>query len=87
MPRGDNQPPRGGFLCDRQRLEGVVEHDCIDCGKSWDLQGETHDYCIKCGSYNIEVRPAPVFERRDPRPPNETDSGFVEYPLHLYGYE
>ena len=32
------------------------EHDCMDCGFSWDTKGGKDERCPDCGSYTIVIR-------------------------------
>lgn len=40
---------------------GVMEHDCLDCGRSWDVKNYGEMHRCKCGSENIVIRPAPPY--------------------------
>jgi len=49
------------------RATGWIEHDCLDCGRSWDLRGKEVDQCRwnGCRSFNIVKRPRPMNSYQD----------------------
>lgn len=40
--------------------EGVIEHDCMACGRSWDVRDYGEHLKCRCGSTDIVRRPAPT---------------------------